>query len=1291
MNIRYNHSSLIIVVAWILSVATTFSCLGQAPSITIIASPGNSLCVGDNLTMASTISDGGAFTFSYQWYKNNVEIPGATNDSYSIPNIQLIDAGTYKVVATYDDMGNQEIDDQIIISVNPKPAITAIQKEDPTTCNGQDGSFTLVGLAGTGYQLFYTLNGTEVGPINLPVNGEYKVSNLAAGNYTNIYVIKNNCKSNSQSVSLTDPPAPVITSVTGTNPTTCGGQDGYFTVAGLSGTGYQLFYTLNGIEVGPINLPVNGEYKVSNLEAGNYTNIYVIKNNCESNSRSVSLTDPPAPVIASVTGTNPTTCGGQDGYFTVAGLSGTGYQLFYTLNGIEVGPINLPVNGEYKVSNLEAGNYTNIYVIKNNCESNSRSVSLTDPPAPVIASVTGTNPTTCGGQDGYFTVAGLSGTGYQLFYTLNGIEVGPVAIPVNNEYKVSNLAAGNYTNIYVIKDGCKSNAREVVLTEPPKPIITNIKLTHPTTCDGADGSLELEGLTGTGFKAYYTIGGSEKNIDLPSGGKFVISNLKAGSYSNIYVIKANCKSDPSSGPFELQDPGFPSTIVVDIKLSDSIVCKGGTVIVTTSPAGGELKILSGDGFLSDSVLNTGSATGNTITLQYTYTDKNSKCTKIVQKDVTVNPLPVLASEPDITHVRCNGEKTGSISLSPDDYTYRWSTGALGNSITGLPAGNYSVTFTDANGCVGTRASIAITEPSKLTEDALQTEYVVCFGKSKEVTPQVNGGTPPYSYTWVTPQGTSHNKSIVLDSSWTYKLTITDANSCELEKDINLVENDEIKLTLFSSGGNKLQDHFCDGASITLKASGADSYEWGDNQMGSSIIVKEGGNYNVTGSKTQNNLKCYVEKSIKITKDPLPEIVFSDGTNTGDTLKTCKGTSLNITVSNNKPSYSYSWSDGSTSSTRVLYEEKKYPITVTDNNTGCSDASTLDLQYKNRIFLQIVNVADIPIDTIVNFCTQPTKTEVTFKLNGELGPKAYASATWWLDTDIIGNSKEIVIDFNKQTKNFKLKVKTFDQAGCEMSQTISFIQNEPTSDIFDEYKCGVYKLKPGYSLEGSSLPSNIQDLGSGFYFITGKVNLEYTLKNDAGECRSKMDKDFVSKITSGEFADDQFVIDECGPFLLARHKEGFCYDWYRLDDQNKAIRIDSAGNSWLKVTQENLIKNKYIAIGYDCKNSCDSTFISTRSDGDEVVIPCGGTDSKSLKAYPNPGSGHMYIQAAGLSPGKQTLDIYNMMGTRIYSMTIGQAESNLLTEVSLLDIPNGIYLVRLGNDKAEVTGKIIVIH
>ena len=46
---------------------------------------------------------------------------------------------------------------------------------------------------------------------------------------------------------------------------------------------------------------------------------------------------------------------------------------------------------------------------------------------------------------------------------------------------------------------------------------------------------------------------------------------------------------------------------------------GGTVIVTIARPEANFKISPGTGFLSDSVLNTGSATGNTITLQYTHT------------------------------------------------------------------------------------------------------------------------------------------------------------------------------------------------------------------------------------------------------------------------------------------------------------------------------------------------------------------------------------------------------------------------------------------------------------------------------------------------------------------------------------------------------------------------------------------------------------------------------------------------------------------------------------------------
>lgn len=1123
MNVRHNHSRITMLLVWVFSITIAFYGFGQAPSLKIKASPDSTLCVGEALTMAATIDNDGGFNFSYQWYKGITEIPGAISESYAIPNIQLTDAGTYKVIATYEDMGSQQIEAQILISVNPKPEITSIQKQDPQTCGGHDGSITLVGLSGIGFQLFLTKDGSiELGPIELPINGQYKVTDLSEGNYTNIYVIKNGCKSNIQSVSLNDPPKPTITSIDGVNPTSCEGNQGSLTLNGLTGTGYKAYYTFNGEEKS----------------------------------------------------------------------------------------IDLPVNSKFEISGLKAGVYSNIYVVKNNCIS---------------------------------------------------------APPLTKE-----------------------------LFDPQRPVITSVMPKNPTTCDGKDGSLTLVGLSGTGFKAYYTVGGVEKSIDLPINGKFEIPDLKAGIYSNIYVIKNNCKSDISPGPFELKDPGFPSNIEVKISLIQSEVCKGETVNVTTTPTGGTLTIISGGGELSNGVLRTENATDSIIVLQYTYKHHpGSECTKIVTSEVKVNQIPALVGEPEINPVKCNGGSDGSIKLTPANFTYNWSNGKTGNEITGLSKGTYSVTFTDSKGCKNSKSSLVIEEPQKLQVNGIKSEYTVCFGDKEDVNPQGNGGTPPYSYSWTTPQGTTHTTGdISLDSPGKYSLTITDKNGCMLPTEVTLVMNDKIDLTLSSSGGNKLTGHFCDGKSITLNADGAQSYLWSNNQSGNSITVTEGGNYMVSGSKTQNGITCKVDASINITQDPLPVITFSDGTNSGNTLKTCKGNSLNVTVSGNNSAYSYLWSDGDTSSSREFDKEDRYPITVTNIQTGCLDTSTLKIKYKNNEFLKIINVANQDVSDTVKFCTQPTKTEVKFRLNETVGQsgEVYTSANWSIDGDSIGTGREIVIDFSQQTEDFQLKAETIDREGCNMSQTIYFIQDKPTSDIFDEYKCGIYKLKRGYSLEGTTLLSNIQDLGNGFYFITGNIKLDYTLKNDAGECKSRMDKDFVSKITSGNIVEDNFVIDECGPFLLARHKPGFCYDWYKLDDPNKAVKVDSSGNSWLKITGDDLIKNKYIAIGYDCKNSsCDSTFISTRSDGDEVVIPCVEEETKSLKIYPNPVSGHMYMQAKGLSPGKQTLDIYDIMGRRTYSSTIELADSNLLAEVNLPYISDGIYLVKLGNDKANVIGKIIITH
>ena len=74
--------------------------IAQTPVFTTDLSATKNAGVGDTITMSveASVNDGGSVT--YQWYKNNVAIEGATGASYSINDAQVIDGGNYKVVAT---------------------------------------------------------------------------------------------------------------------------------------------------------------------------------------------------------------------------------------------------------------------------------------------------------------------------------------------------------------------------------------------------------------------------------------------------------------------------------------------------------------------------------------------------------------------------------------------------------------------------------------------------------------------------------------------------------------------------------------------------------------------------------------------------------------------------------------------------------------------------------------------------------------------------------------------------------------------------------------------------------------------------------------------------------------------------------------------------------------------------------------------------------------------------------------------------------------------------------------
>ena len=145
-----------------------------------------------------------------------------------------------------------------------------------------------------------------------------------------------------------------------------------------------------------------------------------------------------------------------------------------------------------------------------------------------------------------------------------------------------------------------------------------------------------------------------------------------------------------------------------------------------------------------------------------------------------DPNPIIFEEM-VTPATCFGSATGRIQVVNvqgdfPDFTYRWSANAGGVTaaeLTGIPAGQYSVTVTDAAGCFAGR-SITVMQPPKIEIDFATVNNKCYAGQSGSLESTVRGGVPGYAYQWSN-QFTSTGLQNL--PAGLYVLTITDANNC----------------------------------------------------------------------------------------------------------------------------------------------------------------------------------------------------------------------------------------------------------------------------------------------------------------------------------------------------------------------------------------------------------------------------------------------------------------------------------------------------------------------------------
>ncbi|MFN5911759.1 MAG: SprB repeat-containing protein, partial [Bacteroidota bacterium] len=165
-----------------------------------------------------------------------------------------------------------------------------------------------------------------------------------------------------------------------------------------------------------------------------------------------------------------------------------------------------------------------------------------------------------------------------------------------------------------------------------------------------------------------------------------------------------------------------------------------------------------------------------------------------------------------SHLSCFGGNNGSIDISASGsgtISYSWSNGAASQDLTGLSAGNYTVTATNA--CSNTSLSFTISQPELLVAAAATSDYngwgVSCKGYSNGfVAVSASGGTAPYS-------GAVTYTNL---SAGTYSYTVTDANNCSSTTSITVSEP-----SLLTANAAVSDDINCNGETgvITVFAAG----------------------------------------------------------------------------------------------------------------------------------------------------------------------------------------------------------------------------------------------------------------------------------------------------------------------------------------------------------------------------------------------------------------------------------------------------------------------------------------
>jgi len=583
------------------------------------------------------------------------------------------------------------------------------------------------------------------------------------------------------------------------------------------------------------------------------------------------------------------------------------------------------------LTNISAGQYTVSITDSNNCVLID-TVMIGEPDS-LYATYSKNNVSCYGGNDGNASFSFFGGTtDYTLF--LNNITHQLIGGTSSFNTTIG-LTAGDYPFTLTDNNGCIFN--DTITINEPESIITTAILT-PVSCNGYSNGTAILTITG-GTSPYLQNWGASNSSALISGYHYFTITDDNGCINNDSILITE-----------------PITLAVS-EIITNISCNGlsdGSVILNIS--GGTSPYIENWGVNNSSALSL----GNNI---YTVTDLNG-CSQ--SDTITIEQPDTLIAIAITSDVLCNGDSTGTASLTITGGTAGYFESWNGAFAYNLTAKTHFFTVTDTNGCIY-NDSVIINEPSLLSSTITPTNLTSCLIDNGSINLNVNGGAQSYTYLW---NNNDTTKNISNLSSGNYSVIITDTNGCISTNSTTVSQPSGISLSLIPSNYNGFNISCYNGnnGTVTTNTTGGIgdlTFNWSNSDTLKNLNNLNAGNYNLV---VTDSVGCSSTESIDLIEPTQLSSNFTStdascfgvanggavvnflggvtGVSTGDTnyILGWAGTPLPLYLP-------FPYTIFNTALLPAPYNGVPagiYPYTVTDMN-GCSQSDTITIEQPDSIY------------------------------------------------------------------------------------------------------------------------------------------------------------------------------------------------------------------------------------------------------------------------------------------------------------------------------------------------------